>query len=93
MVLNNKIIGIEMNINKALIILGTVTLVTACAGNPNKSDGKIASDSGKVCRYEKTTGSNIGTKICRTPAQMEAERAAAKRALENLQRGQTNTSN
>jgi len=75
-----------MKTKSMLLIPACLILLSACAGKPTGSDGQTASNnSGKICRYEKTTGSNIGTKICRTPAQAEAERKAAKKAMKTLQ--------
>ena len=35
-----------------------------------------------VCRYEKTVGSRLGKRVCRTKSQREAERIAGQEALE-----------
>lgn len=68
------------------IAIAAVSLaVTACAGTP--AGGKTASsEKGKICTYEKTTGSKIGHRICRTPAQVEAEKVAAQKAMKTLNR-------
>lgn len=76
---------------KNYLLITSLILLTACAG---QSSTKIASDdSGKICRYEKTTGSHIGTKICRTPQQMKAEKEAAQQAMKTLVRGDPKSTN
>ena len=35
-----------------------------------------------VCRYERTVGSRIGKRVCRTQAQVQAEREAGEAALD-----------
>lgn len=67
-------------------------VLSACAGQ--SGDTKTAQNTnGKICKYEKTTGSHIGTKICRTPAQIKAEQAAARELMENSTRGMPAGSN
>lgn len=66
----------------------TVALTTACSGTPKDGTTTAANDKGKICKFEKTTGSHIGTKICRTPEQMEREKENAQQALKTLTRGQ-----
>lgn len=75
------------------IVISAITcaLLTACAGQPKNGVNETANNNGKICRYEKTTGTHIGTKICRTPQQVEAEKEAANKAMRTLQRGQVNT--
>jgi hypothetical protein len=41
-----------------------------------------------VCRYEKTIGSRLGKRVCRTKSQSEAERIAGQEALERNARMQ-----
>jgi len=83
-----------MNLKTTLLFAGSIVLLSACAGQPKYASKNAAADeTGKICRYEKTTGSHIGTKICRTPAQMEAEREAAKQVMKRMTRGQTASSN
>lgn len=62
-------------------------LLTACAGKEKDGASNVASTQGKICRYEKTTGSNIGTKICRTPAQIEYEKKIAQDAMRSMRSG------
>jgi len=70
--------------SKIAIISIIAALTTACAG-PERAQ-KIAQEEGKICKFEKTTGSNLGTRICRTPEQIEHEKAAAKELLRTMQR-------
>lgn len=75
-----------MKFTSTVFAISTILILTGCAGKP--PEGKVAANtSGKICKYEKTTGSNIGTKICRTPEQIEHERTAAKQILKTATRG------
>jgi hypothetical protein len=81
-----------MKLTSIALTIITIALISGCAGKP--PEGKVAANtSGKICKYEKTTGSNIGSKVCRTAAQIEHERAAAKRIMQTATAGQRNTSN
>lgn len=70
-----------------LLLIGTTILITACSGKPKVGADAIASTEGKVCRYEKSTGSHLGTRVCRTPEQMEHEKEAAKEAMRSMGKG------
>jgi hypothetical protein len=70
-----------------LLLVTTSLLITACAGKPKVGDDGVAMSADTVCRYEKTTGSKIGTKICRTPAQMEYEKKVAQEAMRKMRTG------
>ena len=74
------------NFSLLILIMASVFL-TACSGNPKNGATAGTNTTGKVCRYEKATGSNIGTRICRTPAQMEHEKKVAKEAMRTMRTG------
>jgi len=80
--------------NKIITTIFAVIALSACSGKTTtNTTGATASNDGKICKYEKATGTKIGTKICRTRAQMESEREAAKQAMKTLTRGQTKSTN
>jgi len=71
-----------------LILLVTATLA-GCAAEPDTM-ASDASDTGKadeqlVCVRERQTGSHIPRKVCRTQAQVDAEREAAREATSRAQ--------
>jgi len=67
-------------------LLATLALV-GCAGNSAQTGNTANADrSDLVCVSEKPTGSNIAKRVCRTPAQMELERARAEQATDKLRR-------
>ncbi|WNC69679.1 hypothetical protein RI845_05905 [Thalassotalea nanhaiensis] len=78
-----------MKVKTLAIAAITVSLITACAGTPEGGSKTAANQKGKICKYEKTTGSHIGTKICRTPEQIQREKENAQQAMKTLTRGQT----
>lgn len=74
---------------KITVLAISMTLALAgCAGNSGKvgPNGEKLANNGKICKFEKTTGSNIGRKVCRTPEQIEYERQAANELLRDVQR-------
>jgi hypothetical protein len=75
---------------KTIIFLMVATqFLSACTGKPESSTEALASnDNGKICKYEKATGTRIGTKICRTPEQIEIEKEKAKEVMKRVTRGQ-----
>lgn len=46
-----------------------------------------------VCVYERPTGSNIPEKVCRMPAQIEADREAAEKTMHSNPQVQTSKGN
>jgi hypothetical protein len=57
----------------------TLALLSACSGTPSEQEGLASTNTDqRICTKEKKTGSNISRKVCRTPAQVEAEREDAK---------------
>ncbi|TRX57234.1 hypothetical protein [Thalassomonas sp. M1454] len=76
-----------MKLSSILLATSTVILLSACAGKPPGGEGQTASNgTKKICKYEKTTGSNIGRKVCRTPEQIEAEKRQADELMRTTQR-------
>lgn len=75
------------SIVKATLVASIVLMASGCAGNHGKDKLAKTEDGDVVCRYERTTGSNIGSKVCRTKAQMEYEREQAQRALKDKTSG------
>ena len=75
---------------KTIIFLMVATqFLSACTGKPDSTQKALASnEDGKICKYEKTTGSRIGTKICRTQQQIDIEKEKAQDAMKRLTRGQ-----
>jgi hypothetical protein len=84
---------LSMNV-KLLSLIAFTTVLAACSGKPANTAGNTANqENGKVCKYEKVTGTKIGTRVCRTPEQMKEEKVAADRAMKTLNRGQARGSN
>ena len=89
-IITTKEIVMKSKVQLALA-LASITVLAGCAGNSGKS-GKFAKteEGDKICRFEKTTGSHIGSKVCRTQAQIDAEKEAAQQALRTLNQPRTN---
>jgi hypothetical protein len=78
---------LSMNV-KLLSLIAFTTIISACSGKPVNTAGNTANqEDGKICKYEKVTGTKIGTRICRTPEQIKAEKVAADRAMKTITRG------
>ncbi|MGO2332793.1 MAG: hypothetical protein ACTH59_14450 [Pseudoalteromonas nigrifaciens] len=69
---------------KIIPLLLTLTLF-GCSSVKNTETA--SSDDGKICKMEKTTGSNIATRICRTVEQIAYQKKIAKEALKEMTRG------
>lgn len=61
-------------------------MVFGCSSSNNNANTAIADD-GKICKMEKTTGSNIATRVCRTPEQIAYQEKIAKEAMKDMTRG------
>lgn len=80
-----------------IAITGALCLTTAIAGEPatptaepspvQKVDAAKPAADDKVCTMEKSLGSNMKQRVCRTRVQYEAEREGAREALERSQQG------
>lgn len=72
---------------KLIAITSLLLLLTAC-GSTGTDDGAVAgADDGLVCHFERESGSHMRTKVCRTQAQIDADREAARqnRQLEDME--------
>jgi len=78
---------------KTILLLMVFTLfISACTGKPPMTSGQVASsEEGKICSYEKTTGTRIGARVCRTPQQVEIQKEAAQAAIKHLTRGKVSS--
>lgn len=79
------------------VLLLSIALASATPANPaappapvtgaGSTSAQTAPDDGKlICKREKATGSKLGKRVCRTAAQIEAEREAARANLDNSSR-------
>ena len=65
----------------------TVAPPVPATGAGSTASAQTAADDGKlICKREKATGSKLGKRVCRTAAQIEAEREAARASLDNSSR-------
>ena len=73
-------------ITKSLLIaIMTTALIAGCAGKTKTGKNMSAQNSDdKICRVEKTTGTHMKTKICRTKAQAELEKELAQQTMRDL---------
>lgn len=62
-------------------------LVSGCTNSNNSSAANSAGDDGKICKLEKTTGSNIATRVCRTKEQIAYQEKISKEAMREMTRG------
>jgi len=80
-----------MNFKSLSIIVITSLALSACAGKPKSGNLNASNEDGKICTFEKSTGSHIGKKICRTKAQIEHQKKVAQDAIREMQKGKTAT--
>ncbi|KKO47387.1 hypothetical protein WG68_01820 [Arsukibacterium ikkense] len=75
----------------SLMLVGCASTDTSAAAENRASrnfDFEVVDDNNQVthvCRTERSTGSNIGRRNCRTVEQVEADRAQARADLERAQ--------
>lgn len=73
---------------KLLLIMGVALTMLGCAGN--KADSQTAATNQNsekedlICRAERTTGSMLKHKKCRTQAQVDAEREQARNTMHSI---------
>ncbi|GAA0355746.1 hypothetical protein GCM10009092_20020 [Bowmanella denitrificans] len=73
---------------KLLIVAAVALAIGGCAGN--KSDGQVAANNQSaerddmICRAERTTGSMLKMKKCKTQAQIDAEREEARNTMHTI---------
>jgi len=74
----------------ALFLCAPVAALAADETPPTPAPSEAAAEPEKpkkICRMETRTGSNMPTRVCRTPEQIEADHAAANRAQDQVERG------
>ena len=64
-----------------------VLLVILTSGCTSASALKASESDGKICKLEKTTGSNIATRVCRTPEQIAYQEKMSQEAMREMTRG------
>ena len=83
---------------KTLLLFSVVIIVCSCASNEPESDQSVfaaenaepydvvalSEQSEVICKTEKVTGSRIGVRVCRSRAQIEAERAASREHVRRM---------
>ncbi|MCF7518647.1 MULTISPECIES: hypothetical protein [unclassified Pseudoalteromonas] len=72
---------------KFLSVILLAVLMSGCASSSDEQ----ASNDGLICKREKPTGSNIPTRVCRTPEQIAAMEKESKEGIRDIQRNSTNT--
>lgn len=70
---------------KKEILFVFIAVLAGCSSL--KSTEKVSNSDGEICKLEKTTGSNIATRVCRTVEQIEFEEKLAKEAMKEMTRG------
>jgi hypothetical protein len=74
-----------MNLRSALLI-ATACLIAAPASAEEKGDPPKPDD--VICKFEKTMGSNIPKKVCKTRANREVEKREAAAVMREREQGQ-----
>ncbi|SHI02308.1 hypothetical protein [Ferrimonas marina] len=74
---------------KAMLVVLGVVLMAGCASTEESAAGAQANnqDDDLICRQERTTGSNIRKRRCRTKAQIEQENELAKDQVNTILSG------
>lgn len=72
---------------KRITILTLALGLAGCANSESSTAQAKAEDDGMVCKMEKPTGSNIATRVCRTPEELERERELARDSMQSMTRG------
>jgi len=70
------------------VVLFTV-FITGCANSKTSAN----TNDGLICKMEKPTGSNIATRVCRTPEQIAAQEKKGKKSVHDIQRNSTSIKN
>lgn len=83
--------------NRLYIAAAALLCVAGCA-TPGPSaetpasvakSGSSSAEAEQICRYERKTGSTIRTKVCRTPAEMEALQEKSRDVLNEMDKSST----
>lgn len=73
------------HIEKILIMAAMAVIFAACATGENQPDKQLARNfdpmDDVICTRERTTGSHLPVRVCRTKRQIEEERRAALEAV------------
>lgn len=76
-----------------ILLLASVTLLTACAGTGNpagQANQVAAADNENMrCKTIIKTGTRLGTKVCKTEAQWDRDARDSRDATESIQRTST----
>lgn len=72
---------------KYLVVTLAIILISGCSSSSQQQ----ASNDGLICKMEKPTGSNIATRVCRTPEQIAALEKEGQKGVRDIQRNSTNT--
>ena len=59
--------------------------LSACASTTHDENNTGLAKSNLICKSEKSTGSHIGRRVCRTPEQVEREERESKQEMRRLQ--------
>ena len=71
---------------KKVLLLSAITIISGCGTTQGNSEVTANSDSGIKCFNEKTVGSNMRTRVCKTEAQLERERLEAEEYAKDARR-------
>jgi len=70
----------------AVTLLGLAACATSVPEEANLEDeyARVEYESGRICSYERETGSSLRKRVCRTQAEIDEARAQAKKALKEM---------
>lgn len=69
----------------AVALLGLAACATSVSEeSPEDEYARVEYESERKCHYERETGSNMRVRVCRTQAEIDEERARAKRTLNEM---------
>jgi hypothetical protein len=70
----------------AVTLLGLAACATSVPEEANLEDeyARVEYESGRICSYERTTGSMMRKKVCRTQAEIDEAREHAKKVLKDM---------
>ena len=75
--------GLKM---KKVLLLSAIVVMSGCGTTQENSEVAANTDSGVKCFNEKTVGSNMRTRVCKTQAQLERERLEAEEYAKDARR-------
>ena len=70
----------------AVTLLGLAACATSVSEEANFEDeyARAEYESGRICSYERQTGSSLRKRVCRTQTEIDEERAHAKKMLKEI---------